>query len=198
MSVDPLSLVDMARPKPAEAASSFAPQAGVMRRMRDTMIEDHEGNPRSMAELATTPGSPSYRDKIPKPPCLTCGSDHNPIKEARGEYDHVYARMEESTDRYVGPNIPAPLAVQTPAVASPSLAAVGVPARRLSVFPGRGDDDYVLIVEQREGDDWEDFHRQKIAGNDLARLLPVLRALDVKLKDRTGGDLVELSGRELT
>src|SRR5437667_12102253 len=96
----------MVRPKPSEAASAFVSQTGAMRRMRDTVIQDHEGNARSMAELDTVPGTPSYPDKIPNPPCLKCNSDNNPIREARGGYDHAYVRMEEPTDEFAGQGSP--------------------------------------------------------------------------------------------
>ena len=52
--------------------------------------------------------------------------------------------------------------------------------------------DYVVVVERREDDDWEDDYRQKMSSGSLATLLPILDALGVKLKDRTGGDLVGL------
>jgi hypothetical protein len=192
--LDPLALVQESRPKSAMPLGRTEP--GSLRRVRQTIVQDHEGNEIPVEQLdGRNPAV--YASRIPPPPCAQCNQDHNPIAEAQGRYDHSYLHPDKVGNAGL---VIVPSGPQASAAVPPTPPAAGASApssKRVSIFPGRGDDDYILVVERREADDWEDDYKRKLPGNILAYFLPVLRALDVKLKDRTGGDLVEIGEREL-
>ena len=193
--IDPMVLVQESRPHAAEAASSFVPQAGAMRRRRDTVIEDSRGNARSASELSAMPGTTNYRAGIGNPPCGRCAQDHNPIKAAQGGYDHDYIHPDNLPDQGLQVLSPGPVEIASAVatVTSPSVVSAGVlPPKRMTLFPGKHDQTYLLVVEERQGDDWEDVAQFVLAENVLARTIPIFDVMGLKIKDRTGGDLVML------
>lgn len=197
MAVDPMMLVQASRPGPAIDIGT--PERGAIRRARRSVIEDHSGQNRDPAELEVNPGNAAYRSKIPNPPCKACGADHNPLHEAQGRYNHPYLHPESEASAEVltaTGALPEGVSVQpVPAVGvSPTTTplAIGAPAKRMTLFPGKQDDTYLLMIEERQGDDWEDVQGFVLANTLLTRVLPIFDLLGLKIKDRTGGDLVML------
>lgn len=189
---DALSLVQATRPGPAIDIGVVEP--GAVRTARRSVIEDHNGQARDPSELDSRPGSPGYLSKIPPPPCALCSNDHNPMYEAQGRYGHAYVHPRDVEPKLeVLSTAVVPPVEGVPAVAPASTAA---PVKRMTLFPGKADNTYLLVVEEREGDDWEDVMQVILANTVLKRVLPVFDALGLKIKDRTGGDLVMLRNPE--
>lgn len=191
-----MSLVQAVRPGPAIDIGK--PEPGAVRRARRSVIEDHSGQQRDPDELSANPGNPNYRSKIPNPPCAECGQDHNAMHEAQGRYNHAYVHPQdrESQDVLTAtgalPEGVTVSPVSTVVGASNPPMAVGAPAKRMTLFPGKADDTYLLMIEERQGDDWEDLQGFVLANTLLSRVLPIFDLLGLKIKDRTGGDLVML------
>jgi hypothetical protein len=200
VSTDALSLVSAVRPGPAIDIGT--PEPTSIRRARQSVIEDHSGQQRDPSELSAMPGSPGYRSKIPPPPCAECGQDHNPLHEAQGRYNHVYRRPqpEEDVAEVLSVSGALPEGVNVAPVPAAALdgsrpplpAATGAPPRRMTLFPGKHDDTYLLVVEERVADDWDDVAQFLLAATVMARVIPIFDCLGLKIKDRTGGDLVML------
>lgn len=194
-----MTLVQASRPGPAIDIGN--PEPGAVRRARRSVIEDHNGQQRDPDDLAANPGNPNYRSKIPNPPCAECGQDHNAMHEAQGRYNHRYVHPSEREDEAMQvltatgamPEGVSVQSVPTGVVSSPLAAtSVGAPAKRMTLFPGKQDETYLLVVEERVGDDWEDVQQFKLANTVMSRVLPIFDCLGLKIKDRTGGDLVML------
>lgn len=190
-----MSLVTQVRPGPAFDIG--VPEKGTLRRSRGTPTVDHTGQQRDADDLATTPGSPSYLSKIPNPPCATCSQDHNPMHEAQGKYNHPYRRpgvdedaAEVMTVDPSGSIMPASLVpVSVPIL--PPVTGTGAPAtQRVNVIPGRGEDVFIVGIETAP--DWDLVDSWKMTADQLLPMLPVLRALNIKIRDNTAGELKAL------
>jgi hypothetical protein len=132
--------------------------------------------------LAMVPGTPGYTERIPRPPCYKCGEDHLP--------NHDYGHAWQSEPIHDEP-VTASAIMRRPAPED-SIAQQGfIPstARRVVLYVGRGDT-YVLAVE--EAPDWEAVHTFKVEPYLVLPLVRMARALDTKVMDKTGGDLLML------
>jgi hypothetical protein len=181
--IDPRELLEQARPGPSPNASPFTPNPDAIRRTRETLLEDHEGRPRSVSELdGTNPAN--YMQKVPPPPCGFCQQDHNPIGEARGAYGHPYVFPDQT------PSVPtvsngSPAPVPSPIAVQPS------PAQRVTILPARGDDAFILGIESNPPD-WDLEDSWRLSTDELLKVLPILRKLNVKIRDNTAGELKSL------
>jgi hypothetical protein len=136
-------------------------------------------NGRSLDELATNPASPSYRERIPPPPCHQCGEDHMPNRS----YDHPW--LPEPRVISADPQVQAIVAASH---ASP-VPTAAPPPTRVAVYVGRGET-YVVAVEAAP--DWDATETFKVPPPQVMPLIRLARALGVRVQDKTGGDLVEL------
>jgi len=131
---------------------------------------------RELHGLAMVPGQPGYNERIPKPPCFQCGEDHWPNQS----YDHPWTPE------------PAPIHDE-PVQASPSFRRTEVievaPAQRLAIYVGRGDA-FVLTVESPP--DWDSVESWKVPDDQVIQIIKVVRALGIKIADKTGGELTSL------
>lgn len=64
------------------------------------------------------------------------------------------------------------------------------PPTRIAVYAGRGEDDFVVAVEIAP--EWDTVKSWKLTGAETLRVLPILRALDVRISDKTGGEITAL------
>jgi hypothetical protein len=134
---------------------------------------------RELHELAMNPGSPGYRARIPPPPCYACGEDHFPTRT----YDHAWQ--------------PEPLPIHDEPVSASAIVRrpqlieqqVDVSARRVALYVGRGET-YVVAVEAAP--EWDAVISFKVQPEQVLPLVALARALEVKVADKTGGDLVML------
>ena len=159
-----------------QAVRHQSPQRG-----EDIRVPTSSGQGRDLHGLAMNPGSPSYRERIPKPPCHKCGEDHFPGRE----YDHPWT--------------PEPVAVHDEPVSATSMVrrpqvidvepAASTPTVRLAVYVGRGD---AFVVAVEESPDWDTVESWKVPDSEVIQILKVVRALGVKVADKTGGELTSL------
>ena len=129
--------------------------------------------------LAMVPGSPAYNQRIPKPPCWQCGEDHFPGRS----YDHPWtAEIEQVHDEPVSATSvirrPQTIDVQAPPVPF-----------RVALYVGRGDT-YVVAVEYAP--EWDTRTAFRVPSDQVMPLIEMARALEVKITDKTGGDLFML------
>jgi hypothetical protein len=134
---------------------------------------------RELHDLAMVPGSPGYTARIPRPPCHACGEDHFPGRE----YDHPWT--------------PEPVAIHDEPVSASSIVrrpqivdaeAQPVPFR-VALYVGRGDT-YVVAVEYPP--EWDTRTAFRVPSDQVMPLIEMARALEVKITDKTGGDLFML------
>jgi len=137
---------------------------------------------RELHGLAMDPGSPSYRARIPPPPCFQCGEDHVPGHS----YDHAW--MAEPAQVHDEPVAAAPTYRRTQTV--DVLAAADV-SRRVALYVGRGDM-YVIAVEEAPEWDVVEGGNFRVEPAYVLSLVKLARALGVKIVDKTGGDLLML------
>lgn len=182
MSIDPMALVNEARPTSAVDLGQRVP--GALRRARETQTQDHSGNVRNVDELETRPGTAAYNSKIPPPPCALCAQDHQPGRT----YDHEYRHPGDLVLTPGGQYMPVP----SETAVAPSVATPGVTAgtQRVNIIPGRGEDVFILSIE--EAPDWDLRDSWKLTASEILPMLPILRGLGVKVRDNTAGELVAL------
>jgi len=187
--MDPMAFMRAARP-------NLDPES--MRAASQT-IQAPDGSVRSVDDLATTPASPGYRSKMPPPPCFKCGEDHQP----NHRYDHPWMQephvisadpqVHQTIDRirqegalehghqpYVNgeyTEMPAELRAQIKA------------SLRVAVYVGRNDQ-FVVAVESAP--DWDSTETFKVQEPELLAMVKMVRALGIKVVDKTGGDLAAL------
>lgn len=133
-------------------------------------------NGRSLDELSVNPASPTYRSKLPPPPCVKCNEDHVPNRA----YDHEYA-LEEPQASYVHP-------VQQGSYLPPPQP--NQPNKRMAVYVGRND---TFVVAVEEAPDWDASETFKVTEDRVMDLVKLARALGVKVQDKTGGELSSLT-----
>jgi len=148
---------------------------------------------RSVDDLATTPASPGYRSKMPPPPCFKCGEDHHPNKR----YDHPY--MQEPHVISADPQVHQMVdrvrqegALEhgnQPYVNAEVREVPGTPAKRVAVYVGRND---TFVVAVEAAPDWDATETFKVGEKEILLVVQVVRALGVKVSDKTGGDLAAL------
>lgn len=120
---------------------------------------------------ASIPGTPGYNDRIPPP-------DGPAIGEVP---DGMLLPEQYSVEAALA-------AQQGTAPTMPGAAPMMSSARRVVVYCGRGDEEFILCVET-PGDDEETLLSKKFQVTELLALLEVVRALGTKVVDRTGGEL---------
>jgi hypothetical protein len=138
-------------------------------------ISTGELNGRPLDELSALPTSPLYRSKIQPLPCRQCGEDHAPNQT----YNHAY----------LGPETAEPLVVQPPEPVPPALREHIQASTRVAVYVGRHDL-YVVAVETSP--EWESTQTFKVNDAELVVMIRMVRALGIKVVDKTGGDLASL------
>jgi hypothetical protein len=185
MSIDPMALVQASRPGPAIEIGNPVP--GALRRVRDTVVQDHTGVERSANELAGLPGSPGYLSRIPPPACAVCGGDHVPGHIYNHEYQREAAESE-AMSAVNGAIVPASSVQQLPSPTTTVLPVV--PAQRVNIIPGRGEDAFIVGIEAAP--DWDLVDSWKLTTDQLLPMLPILRGLGVKIRDNTAGELKSL------
>lgn len=120
-------------------------------------------------ELPKSPADPRYRYRIPPPACAKCGNDHLPNRS----YDHPWSDGQPQE---------APVETNGVAYAQSTPNSAYVPqGRRVAIYDGRTG--YVVKVE--EAPDWDDVAKIKMDANTLKSVLPLLRALKVKIKNNS-------------
>ena len=139
------------------------------------------GGSRDLHDLAMVPGSPSYRARIPPPPCFQCGEDHVPGQA----YDHQW--MAEPPQVHDEPVAAAAVLRRGAVVDVPP--AAPLQAFRVALYVGRGDT-YVVCVEVPP--DWDQAVSWKVEPEMVMPLINLARALEQKVVDKTGGDLLML------
>jgi len=188
--MDPMAFMRAARPNMDPESMRSAQQS----------ISMADGSTRSVDELATNPASPSYRSKMPPPPCFKCGEDHQPGRR----YDHPWMQephvisadpevhqtidrirqegaLEHGNQPYVNGEF-----TETDAKVRE---APRVMTKRVALYVGKSDT-YVVAVE--EAPDWDTVKSFKVSDSVVVDLIDLARALGVKVTDKTGGDLVML------
>ena len=135
------------------------------------------GGARDLHDLAMQPGSPSYRARIPRPPCYSCGEDHFPGRP----YDHEW--MAEPVQVHDEP------VAASAVVRRPQIVDVPVAEHRVALYVGRGDT-YVVAVEGPP--DWDATTTFKVPPEQVIPLIQMARALGTRISDKTGGDLLML------
>jgi hypothetical protein len=138
------------------------------------------GGSRDLHDLAMVPGSPAYRARIPKPPCWQCGEDHF----AGRSYDHDW--QPEPVSVHDEPVSAAAITRRPVMVAERADSAA---SRRVALYVGRGDT-YVVAVESAP--DWDTLLSFRVSAELVLPLVTLARALEVKVADKTGGDLLML------
>jgi len=137
--------------------------------------------------LAMIPGTPGYNARIPRPPCYRCGEDHVPGLA----YDHDWSAEPPAVhDEPVSATAirrPAPVTYDVEAHDTTRIAET--PQQRVGLYIGR-DDTYVIIVERAP--DWDGFESFKVNPSEVVPMINLVRALGIKVSDKTGGDLVML------
>lgn len=141
-------------------------------------------NGRSLDELSVNPASPTYRSKLPPPPCFTCNEDHVPGRtydhdwapepRAQAQNTELFNRMTEANG--VSSSLPLPQPAQ--------------PSKRMAVYVGRND---TFVVAIEEAPDWDATETFKVPEDRVMDLVKLARALGVKVQDKTGGELSSLS-----
>lgn len=133
----------------------------------------------NVKDLPQSPADPRFRLRIPPPSCAKCGNDHRPNLS----YDHQY---DDGSAKEAAPVIEAPVVVNGAAYPSqlPS-----PPARRVAIYDSRTG--YIIKVE--EAPDWDDVAKIKMDKATLAAVLPLLRALKVRVKNNSEDDFDELA-----
>ena len=147
---------------------------------------------RDLHGLAMDPSSPNYRSRIPPPPCIRCGEDHFPGRS----YDHPWtAEVVEVHDEPVAAS--AVLRRSTPPVPTYDAESHAVALRRVALYVGRGDT-YVVAVEAAP--DWESMEGGtfRVEAAYVLALVKLARALDIKIVDKTGGDLLMLEQEDVS
>src|SRR5215831_3721356 len=139
-------------------------------------ISTGEINGRPLDELSTNPASPTYRSKVPPPPCHRCGEDHIPNRS----YDHAWEAEPSLSSQPV-----VEAAQVTPAAAPPALPAL-THGQRVAVYVGRND---LYIVAVETAPEWDTQATFKCTEETLLLMIHLARALNVKVQDKTGGDL---------
>jgi len=141
-------------------------------------IATGEINGRPLDELNTNPASPTYRSKLPPPPCYQCGEDHVPGKS----YGHNWQpEPVPEPERHYVHSIEPPM--------PPELREHIQASMRVAVYVGRGDK-YVVAVETAP--DWDSEQTFKVTDAEAVVMLRMVRALNIKVVDKTGGDLAAL------
>jgi hypothetical protein len=143
-----------------------------------------EVNGRPLDELSALPSSPAYRSKLPPPPCSKCGEDHipgrtyghnwepEPVPAALPTYE-----VESHEDQFrlwqatQSPQPPAPI------------------DQRVGLYIGRNGK-YIIIVERAP--DWDGFESFKVDEEYVVPMIRLVRALGIRVSDKTGGDLAAL------
>jgi hypothetical protein len=133
-------------------------------------------------DLAMVPGSAAYRARIPKPPCYQCGEDHFPGRP----YDHEWT--PEPPPIHDEP-VSATAVMHRPSPTATILDVQPTSSRRVALYVGRNDT-YVVAVEAAP--DWDTVISFKVPSELVLPLVSLARALDVKVADKTGGDLFML------
>lgn len=109
-----------------------------------------------------------------------------------------YAKLASSTRP--APDAPSSLILPDQNISmTPANPLVGVNAtepssKRVAIYVGRGDD-FVVAVE--EAPEWDAVDQWKLAPNLLLALVPILRALGLKISDKSGGEFKALERNEL-
>lgn len=191
MSLDPMSIFEMAR-RQREMPSELGPDhhvsnpGFVLNEVNDP-VGSHTGEVRApstgadIRDIPRSPSDPRYRQRIPPPACMRCGQDHLPSRT----YDHplftggeepVYPQEAETASTLARP-APHPLTLPVTA---------GVD-RRVAIYVGRGDS-FVVKVEENPPE-WDDRWTHRCSRNDAILVREVCRALGVRVKDNTGGEL---------
>lgn len=67
--------------------------------------------------------------------------------------------------------------------------------RRVAIYVGRGEF-FVLKVEENPPE-WDDVYTKRLSRAEVLLLLPVLRVLNIKIKDLTGGELDDGESEEV-
>jgi hypothetical protein len=184
MAMDPMAMLRAARPNLDPESMRAAQQA----------IPTPDGV-RSVDDLATIPGTPAYRSKMPPPPCFKCGEDHVPNRR----YDHPWMQEPHviSADPQVHQMIDrvrqegAREYGNQPYINGEAREVPAAPTFRVAVYVGRGDDMYVVAAEQAP--DWDTVRSFKVESRNVMPMVNLVRALGIKVSDKTGGDLVALS-----
>lgn len=169
MAADPMEFMRAARPQMPHTADIRPLSTG-------------EINGRSLDELSTTPASPLYRSKLPPPPCLSCGEDHVPNRSYTHEYQREPAPQQQSLPQsaYV---------TYEEESHNTKLDFPRAADQRVGLYIGRNDR-YVLIVERAP--DWDGFESFKIDSGMVVPMIRLVRALGIRVSDKTGGDLAAL------
>jgi hypothetical protein len=183
VALDPMAMMRAARPNLDPDSMRAAQQS----------IPTPDGV-RSVDDLATIPGTPAYRSKVPPPPCFKCGEDHVPNRR----YDHPWMQephvispdpqVHEMIDRVRQEG--AREHGHQPYV-NAEVTEVEQEQVRVAVYVGRGDDMYVVAAEA--GRDWDTVRSFKVEARNVMPMVNLVRALGIKVQDKTGGDLVALS-----
>ena len=189
--------------KPPQMVDVGSVEPGAIRRARadDQVISAPDGSVRHVDELLTVPGTAAYRSKLPPPPCFKCGEDHIPNRP----YDHPWMqephvispdpqvhqmvdRIRQEGAREYGnqPYINAEVVEVSREPAPPPV--------RVAVYVGRGDDMYVVAAEA--GPDWDTVRSFKVEAKNVLPMINLVRALGIKVQDKTGGDLVALGEKD--
>jgi len=135
------------------------------------------------------PSSPSYRARIPPPPCYACGEDHVP----GGRYDHPWTPDPPQVhDEPVAAS--AVLRRSTPPMPTYDAESHAVALNRVALYVGRGDT-YVVAVEAAP--DWDSVETFRVEPAYVLALVKLARALNVKIVDKTGGDLLMLEQEDV-
>lgn len=134
--------------------------------------------------LAMIPGTPGYNARIPRPPCYRCGEDHVPGLA----YDHDWSgeppAVHDEPVSATAMRRSVPVFDVMPAPSHPE-----PPNQRVALYVGRGDT-YVIAVERAP--DWDAAQTIKVEPDMVVPMMALVRALDIKISDKTGGDLIML------
>jgi hypothetical protein len=139
------------------------------------------GRGRELHDLAMVPGSPSYRARIPPPPCYQCGEDHVPGQD----YGHAWTPEPPPLQQVHDEPVSAAAIIRKPQVIEQPV----LQAFRVALYVGRGDT-YVVTVETPP--DWDQAVSWKVQPDLVLPLINLARALGQKVVDKTGGDLLML------
>jgi hypothetical protein len=154
-------------------------------RSEDIRVPTSGGGSRDLHSLAMVPGSPGYTARIPRPPCHRCGEDHFPGRE----YDHPWT--QEPVTVHDEP-VSATSIVRRPQIIDAEPAA---PTVRLAIYVGRGD---AFVVAVESSPDWDTVESWKVPDDQVVQILKVVRALGVKVADKTGGELQSLAMHDVS
>lgn len=162
---------------------SLAPSGEDIRPVAQRRPVQTVGGSRDLHDLAMVPGSAAYRARIPRPPCFQCAEDH----VAGQAYDHDW--MPEPQPVHDEPVAASAVLRRTQPSAQVIEVAPTLVAFRVALYVGRGDT-YVVAVETPP--DWDQHVAWKVEPRMVLPLINLARALQQKVVDKTGGDLLML------